>query len=448
MSGKITSRQKAKHLLPYFLFACGIIAFAVLFYRFITSQATFNATVSRILAVFTPIFLGLTITFFLTPAVSRMERLLMRFQSFLRRQTKLPLPKKYKNSTKDHHKLIRFLAMLFSYVLVFGSIVLAVVFIVPQLLDSLSAIINLISSTINEIIGHANALYDRWDQLPLRTYVSTEDLRKIVNSQLSTLTTGLQTFIRDLVPKVYNLVFSFASSLINLFLGIIISIYLVADRERFIRSLRRIVYSLLRKDRAMGFINFCAETVSIFRSFFIGKFVDSLLIGIICYFLMLILRLDYPLLIAFIVGITNVIPYFGPYLGAIPSALILLMSSPMQALIFIIMVLVLQQFDGNILGPYILGGTLGIKPFWIVFAVTVFGGFFGLFGMLVGVPLFTVIYTLFNRNLERRLAAKEIGSSEEYNALEEERLAKFATAVKPKESRNPLKRIKKNKGIS
>ena len=173
--------------------------------------------------------------------------------------------------------------------------------------------------------------------------------------------------------------------------------------------------------------------MEIFRRFFIGKAVDSFIIGLLCFIFMRIFRMPYAELISFIVGITNMIPYFGPFIGAIPSALIIFMTSPMAAIGFAVMIVILQQFDGNVLGPAILGGSLGLKPFWIIFAVIIGGGMFGVVGMLLGVPIFTVLYTLVNRFILSRLHKKGIQSSNDLDALEQERLLREQSEQRERE---------------
>lgn len=434
-------KQKTRRFLPYFIFACGLIAFAILLFHFTSSHHVFSGKIKTVISIMNPILMGLVITFFLAPAVAATERLFFRFQNWLRTQKRIPMPQSYRHSEKQHRGLIRFFSMLLSYLFIFGALALALVYIIPQLIDSLTAIVNLISTSVTSLITLCNDLLIDWDELPVSAYVSSEDILRVLNNQLSTFSTTLQNFITALVPKLSSMIFSFASGFINFLVGIIISIYLIADRERAIRNLKRCLYALLPKQHSMHVINFCSETIDIFRTFFVGKIIDSVIIGIMCYFLMLILRLDYPVLIACIVGVTNVIPYFGPFIGAIPSGLILLMSSPMQALIFAIMILALQQFDGNILGPYILGGTLGIRPFWIIFAVTVGNGLFGILGMIIGVPLFTVFYTMFRRFLVRRMQQKNISGDAALETLEQERAI---IAPKPIRSQRKKKKASKN----
>jgi predicted PurR-regulated permease PerM len=223
------------------------------------------------------------------------------------------------------------------------------------------------------------------------------------------------------LPKLYQTVAGVAAGSLNTLVGIIVSIYLIADRESLAYGGKRTLYAFLKKDNANHILNLAQETLMIFRRFFVGKALDSLIIGILCYILMKIFGLPYAELISVIVGVTNVIPFFGPFIGAIPSILIILMSSPMDAFIFALLILGIQQLDGNIIGPAILGNSLGLKPIWIIFSVSVGGGLFGLVGMIAGVPAFTVVYTWFKRWTDRRLETKKLNTPEQIKEAEAER---------------------------
>ncbi len=438
-------KEKMRSLLPHALWAVILIAFAIIFYQYV-KNVHFTG-IPGLLNILKPVTIGLIITFFMAPLVSKLEQAFFRLQNWLRTTPrKVPVSKRYRASTRQNAGLIRLFAMLIGYVVVFGLLILMIVYIIPQVVNSLSTIVTMLGESITQLVERLQGLSDHWDNTPLSKYVDMDALADIVNSQLNTLTTALQRYLTNLVPQIYTFVIQIANSVIKVVIGLIMSIYLVADRERMLGGVKKIIYSLFSKKNAMLILNAGTETSQIFKFFFLGKLIDSLLIGILCYILMLILRLDYPLLIAVIVGITNIIPSFGPFIGAIPSAFILFMSSPMQALIFIIMIVCLQQFDGNILGPYILGGSLGIKPFWIIFSVTIGGAMFGLPGMLFGVPFFVVIYTLIHRYIDYRLRRKDL-DPDNVEELELERQGfshPIVASVPPaKESDGILKRLKK-----
>ena len=192
----------------------------------------------------------------------------------------------------------------------------------------------------------------------------------------------------------------------NLLIGLIISVYLLVSKESFAGQSKKIIYAIWEEETANKLISNIRFVNATFGGFINGKLVDSLIIGLICFIGMTLLQLPYPLLISVIVGITNIIPFFGPYLGAIPSIVLILMVNPKQALYFAIFVLILQQFDGNFLGPKILGNKTGLSSFWVIFSITLFGGYWGILGMAIGVPVFAVIYAgikaLVNQQLVKR----------------------------------------------
>ena len=189
----------------------------------------------------------------------------------------------------------------------------------------------------------------------------------------------------------------------NLTIGIVVSIYLLFSKEKFIAQSKKLIYSVFERSTANNLISDFQMINRTFIGFLGGKIVDSIIIGILCYVCISFIGTPYPLLISVIVGVTNIIPYFGPFIGAIPSALLVLMVDPMECLYFVIFIFLLQQFDGNILGPKILGDSIGVSAFWIIFSVTVFGGLLGVLGMVIGVPLFAVIYNLVNRRVRKNL---------------------------------------------
>ena len=178
----------------------------------------------------------------------------------------------------------------------------------------------------------------------------------------------------------------------NFIIGIVISIYVLLGKETFIAQAKKLVYAVFPADRGNVIVATVRKANDIFGGFIIGKILDSVIIGILCFIGLSILQMPYTLLVSVIVGVTNVIPFFGPYIGAIPSAILIMLANPIQGLYFIIFILVLQQVDGNIIGPKILGDSTGLNSFWVVFAILVGGGLFGVAGMIFGVPLFATIY--------------------------------------------------------
>ncbi|MBQ1281533.1 MAG: AI-2E family transporter, partial [Oscillospiraceae bacterium] len=212
--------------------------------------------------------------------------------------------------------------------------------------------------------------------------------------------------LEELVVLVTSQVYLVFKGLLNVLIGLVAAIYMLFSKEKFLAQTKKIIVALFKRERADRLLEVSSHSNRIFSGFISGKIVDSLIIGLLCYAGMRILKLPYPELISFIVGLTNVIPFFGPFIGAIPSIMLILLVDPMQALYFGIFVFVLQQLDGNVIGPYILGDAVGLPSFWILVSITVFGGLFGFVGMLLGVPVFAVIYMLVREFVEGKLRDK------------------------------------------
>ena len=199
---------------------------------------------------------------------------------------------------------------------------------------------------------------------------------------------------------------SVVRSLLNLLIGVVAAVYILWSRDRFLAQIKKIAVAALSQERADRFFDLGRRVHKVFSGFIIGKLVDSLIIGVLCYIGALILRFPYPALIATVVGVTNVIPFFGPFIGAIPCAFLILLVDPLKCLYFIIFIFGLQQLDGNVIGPRILGDTIGISGFWVLVSITVAGSLFGFTGMLLGVPVFAVLYMLLSEIVAEKLRRK------------------------------------------
>ena len=215
----------------------------------------------------------------------------------------------------------------------------------------------------------------------------------------------------DLLPNLQNIVANTLNSLVglvsNLGIGFIVCVYALCARKKFARQGKAVVYSILKPKYADAFMEEVRFVDKTFDGFLSGKILDSAIVGLICYGFCVIMMLtrgfSNGILISLIIGVTNIIPYFGPFIGAIPATLLILMSDPIGAVIFLIFIIILQQFDGNVLGPKLLAGSVGLSGFWVLFSITVFGGFFGFVGVLIGVPVFAVIYDLIHKLVKRGL---------------------------------------------
>nr|MCR5420264.1 AI-2E family transporter [Lachnospiraceae bacterium] len=227
--------------------------------------------------------------------------------------------------------------------------------------------------------------------------------------------------VKEILPKIQGLISTLSTTVLGsmwgvvvfifkLIIGIILSVYLLYNKELYAAQAKKITYSLFDEERANNLINNTRFANKTFGGFISGKIVDSFIIGLLCFIGTTILQMPYALLISVIVGVTNIIPFFGPYLGAIPSGFIILMINPVKCLWFLIFILVLQQIDGNIIGPKILGDSTGLSSFWVIFSITLFGGFFSVLGMFFGVPVFAIIYAAIKTFIDTRLERKNLPS--------------------------------------
>ncbi len=381
-----------------------VVAFGILFYKVLQKINLSAIQFSSILSVLSPFIIGLVLTFFLIPPVKFTEKNLNRIPFF-----------------KGRPSLTNPLSIILSYVIIFGIVIVVLVYVMPQVFAGLTTLLGLLIDALEYIYNNLDTLLADWDESSWSSLISGKTLNDSLASILSSLTANLEGIAGTVLPKLYQTVASITAGSLNTLVGLIVSIYLIGDRHNIAYSGKRILYAFFKIERANHILDLAQETLTIFRRFFVGKALDSLIIGILCYILMKIFGLPYAELISVIIGVTNVIPFFGPFIGAIPSILIILMSSPMEAFIFAILILALQQLDGNVIGPAILGNSLGLKPLWIVFSVTVGGGLFGLVGMIAGVPAFTVIYTLFKRWIDRRLAKKNLNTPKQLQEAESQR---------------------------
>lgn len=291
------------------------------------------------------------------------------------------------------------------------SILTVLILVVLILYLLLSMILPEMGASIMSLAAAVPPKAEEFAQWVLNHLEGNEELQSYVENAFSNIESWLKNWANtDLLPTVQGMmggvvttVGSVLTVVKNIVLGIVICIYLLFSRRKFARNSKALVYAVLKPERADGLLGELKSIDNIFVGFFGGKILDSAVVGLICYVFCMIMSMvagfQNAVLISVIIGVTNVIPYFGPFIGAVPAALLVLISSPRNCLIFLIFILVLQQFDGNVLGPKLLGGSVGLSGFWVLFAITLFQGLFGFVGILVGVPVFAVIYDLIRRGI-------------------------------------------------
>ncbi len=364
------------------VYAFIVLALSIVFYLIASEVSLFKIQVGKYVNVFQPIIIGFVMAYLFNFILEFYENHLL----------DNILPRKGKMKTK------RTIGIILTYLTVFLVLYLFLYFILPQLSSSLMGI-------VNEIPNYFVAISTKLNDLISGLYIP-EEYYEIIVGKWNEFVEYILRFATDLVPKIGNLTKSIMSSIWNIVLGIIVSIYLLIDKERFKALSKKVLVSIFSQRNASRIMELTQRVDHIFGRFLTGKILDSLIIGILTFIVLKIVKMPYETLVAFIVGVTNVIPFFGPFIGAIPSFFIILFVSPIKAIWFLVIILIIQQIDGNIIGPKILGDSLGISAFWILFSLLVAGKIFGFIGMIIGVPLFVFIYSIIKDIVEYRLDKK------------------------------------------
>ncbi|WP_258876450.1 MULTISPECIES: AI-2E family transporter [unclassified Clostridium] len=301
---------------------------------------------------------------------------------------------------KFHTK--RNLTLLIMYICVLGIIVFSITILTPSIGESIR---ELTVSTPEYISKTRIWFYENMDKVQL---LDKYGVTKYLDETTLTLMSNLSKYLNTGISVALLTAVGFTSSFMKFLLGFVVSLYLLKDKESLILNIKRLIYAILKKENADGFIKFSKEANYIFSGFVIGKFIDSVIIGIICFVGLSIFRIPNTILISLIVGITNMIPYFGPLIGMVPAFFITLFFSPIKAFWVLIFIIILQQFDGLYLGPKILGKSVGLSPLLIILAILIGGGTFGVLGMFLAVPTMAIILLIVERFINRKLAEKDI----------------------------------------
>lgn len=377
-------KEKAKIVSKMiFLVVIGTLLATFVMYRFQDVQKILQS-LGGFLA---PIFYGIGIAYLLDPLCKNIQK---RLRPLLKKQRK-------------GDSIAKGVAIALSLLLGIALVAVLIGMIVPSLGESISTIVEEAPRQMENFVS--------WLE---KTASGKSEAMANLGMVIEKISEGIEDWMKtDLVSTMGNVVSAVTTGMIdvvtflfNLLVGIVVAVYVLVDKEKFLGESKKLVYTLFKPQTADTIIDTARHGHKIFGGFLYGKILDSAIVGVLTFITLTILKTPYALLVSVIVGVTNIIPFFGPFIGAVPSAIIILLAEPIQGLYFIIFVIILQQIDGNIIGPKILGNTTGISEFWVTFALLLFGGIFGFFGMIIGVPLFAVVYyvvvLLMNRRLEKK----------------------------------------------
>ncbi len=379
-----------------------VLVAALVFYLVVVNLDIIFNGIFYVFGILKPVIYGCVIAYILNP-------LMIIFQRWV---TAIYI-KKGKELTEKRKGVINGLAIVFA--LITGILVIVVLFlmIIPQIISSALVLVDTLPGQVDtyykEIVDKIENNRFLADTMQEAVLQGTKFLdEKMTTEVIPWLQTKLLPNLNTYAKQFASGVAAFINVLYNLFIGIIVAIYLLKSKRIFAAQSKKIMYGIFKKNHADTIINYLRVSDNMFSGFISGKIVDSAIIGVICFAVMGVMRLPYAMLVSVIVGVTNIIPVFGPYIGAIPSALLILLVDPKQALYFLILIIILQQLDGNVIGPAILGESTGLSAFWVLFSILLFGGFWGIAGMLVGCPLFAVIYRIVKDFVSIRLRGKNL----------------------------------------
>ena len=372
-------------------FRWGLTAFLVvvastLFYFLVFNIGGLLGFFGKIIKVLTSLVIGLVIAYLLHPIVNFFEK---------------KVYKKIKNKTKKRN-----LAIATTLAIVFIILSTIISIIIPQLLTSIINLINNSDSYVKQLTDYLNKLLSNGD--------NAEKYSGMINDFVTGLKSNVLPFAQTSLTKISSGIVVAFTGFLNLLIGIVFAVYILANTSNFGAAIRKTLYAFFNVDKVNKFIDNVEHVNSIFLKFMVGKVTDSSIVCLSTFMFLLICRFPYAVLIAVIIGLTDLIPYFGPYIGTIPSALLLCVVDPLMALIFIAFIICLQQIDANLITPRIQSNATGLPSFWVLFAITLFGGFFGVIGLLIGVPCFTIIYEIVKNFISDRLEEKKLPVDTDY----------------------------------
>ena len=364
------------------VYAFLVICASIIFFGIIDKLDEFTNKLSWITSILQPFIIGFVMAYLFNFILVFYEEKVLVFNAV----------KNLKKKSK------RGISILLTCITVIFFVTLFIQFVLPQLVDSVVGLVNDVPTYVSNASKLLDDLTKNLDQ--------NNNIVGMAVAKWNEIVTYTINIVSNLLPVVGNTLKTVASSVVNIVLGLIISIYLLIDKEKYCALSKKIVCAILNEKHAKIAIDLAHRSNDTFSKFLSGKIIDSAIIGVLTFIVLTIFKMPYTILISVIIGITNIIPFFGPFFGAIPSFVIIMFVSPVKALWFIVIIFVIQQLDGNIIGPKILGDSIGISAFWILFSLLILAKLLGLVGMIIGVPLFAIIYSVIKDIIEHMLRKK------------------------------------------
>lgn len=391
------AHRMVKRFLPLAVVAIVAAAGIILFYFGVKRYALLKSGFDHVVMAFVPIILGLVMAFLMNPMMMFFEG---KFLPFFLKKAK---------DEKKVRKHVRLITTLIALVILWGIIIAFFSAVVPEFVSTVTYLSNHLIEQIYGVLDWANEVTrGRWET-EIMGAKNDEKIFAGIEWAVNHARTYLDLEDQDkLIKLATSFGYGIVRTVINIIIGIFVSVYVLLEKEKFKGQIKKLIYGIFRVKYANVVMEVVRKTNDIFYGFIIGKIIDSAIIGVICYVFMSIVHMPYPILTSVIIGVTNIIPVFGPYIGAVPTVIIIFLTEPKMGIYFLIFVLILQQIDGNLIGPKILGDSTGISSFWVVLAIVVGGYLFGFMGMLLGVPTMAVIYYICGRISRYLLRRREL----------------------------------------
>ncbi len=432
------------------LFAIGAVTFVtvsaiILFYFSVARYSGLKAGWDTFMSILQPFIIGFCMAFLMNPIMKFFEGHMLHYF----------LPKTKEGNEAKTQKTVRVICSILSLLVLVGIIVAFFMVVIPSLTDTIQYLVRNLDRQLYGVLEWADEITRGNYHKEIRGAEKNMDVDTWIENAWDYIRSYLKIEEDEqLVTKVTTSVISIGRLLANSIIGIIVSVYMLIDKERAKGQVKKIIYAIFKPAFANEILVITRKAHDVFYGFIIGKIIDSAIIGVICYICMWIFGFPYRMLCSVIIGVTNIIPVFGPYIGAIPTVIIIFLTNPMKGIYFLIFVVILQQIDGNIIGPKILGDSTGLSSFWVVVAIVVGAGLGGVMGMIIGVPIMAMIYWLIDRGIQRLAVKKKLSANTlDYRRLKEVdektlEMREFTEEEKPHESifheKHPSRKPKKN----
>ena len=403
----------------------GITAFSVLaavslVYVLVNNFYAVKQNLAVFLQILMPIIYGAVLAYLMSPVYNLVVKILGKVYYFFLGE-------------KASQRFLGFFGTVASILFLFFLTSGLVSMLIPELTKSVLSLYFSLPDTINRSYNNLAVILEKFPDLRPYAEKAYEEISSFFTGKPDN-TQAIFAHLQNLATFFTNGIWSTLTIVKNILIGLIVMVYLLNMKDLLRRQFRKLLFALFSQKKAKGIIEEMQYVHRVFGGFILGKIIDSIIIGILTFFVLSLMKMPYTLLVSVIVGVTNVIPFFGPFIGAIPCFFLILLTSPIQSLYFAIAILIIQQIDGNIIGPKVLGDSTGLSSFWVLFSILLFGGLFGFVGMIIAVPFWAVIMNALRRYMDRRLQKKNLPiSSSEYEDFEKFSGKKSDKVAEPKE---------------